>query len=226
MRAVGTVFRSFPYRLDRPRARDRERHERPRGLGALGGQVTERQRERAPSGILAAHPRQVEVDALDDHIAARDEDPTRLADHGGRGYVDLRQAGPASNLALDGLVFWEARRAGVERVVFASSGCVYPNFLQGDPTQLMYLAEDLVKPPYDADNLYGYAKLMGELTLKAYAAEYGMKTASCRYFTVYGPRAKENHAVMAMIARAFVKQEPYELWGPGWLLYTPPSPRD
>ena len=137
------------------------------------------------------------------------------ADHGGRGYVDLRQAGPASNLLLDGMVFWEAHRAGVERVVFASSGCVYPNFLQGDAAQAMYLSEDLVKPPYDADNVYGYAKLMGELTLKSYAVEYGMKTASCRYFTVYGPRAKENHAVMAMIARAMVKQDPFEVWGTG-----------
>ena len=27
------------------------------------------------------------------------------ADHGGRGYVDLHQAGPASNLILDGIVF-------------------------------------------------------------------------------------------------------------------------
>ncbi len=136
-------------------------------------------------------------------------------DHGGRGYVDLRQAGPASNLFLDGLVFWEARRAGVERVVFASSGCVYPNFLQGDPAREVYLSEDLVKAPYDADNMYGYAKLMGELTLRAYAAEYGMKTASCRYFTVYGPRAKENHAVTAMIARAFIEQDPFEVWGTG-----------
>lgn len=36
------------------------------------------------------------------------------ADHGGRGYVDLHQAGPASNLILDGLEIWEAREAGVE----------------------------------------------------------------------------------------------------------------
>jgi len=55
------------------------------------------------------------------------------ADHGARGYVDLHQAGPASNLFLDGLIFWEARLASVEKVVFASSGCVYPNFLQSDP---------------------------------------------------------------------------------------------
>ena len=57
------------------------------------------------------------------------------ADHGGRGYVDLHQAGPASNLFLDGLVFWEAVKAGVEKVVFASSGCVYPNFMQSDVEQ-------------------------------------------------------------------------------------------
>jgi nucleoside-diphosphate-sugar epimerase len=137
------------------------------------------------------------------------------ADHGGRGYVDLHQAGPASNLFLDGLVFWEARRAGVEKVVFASSGCVYPNFLQGDPDKEVYLTEDLLKPPYDADNMYGWAKLMGELTLKAYHREYGMKTASCRYFTVYGPRGVENHAVIAMIAKAFVGQNPFEVWGNG-----------
>ncbi len=137
------------------------------------------------------------------------------ADHGGRGYVDLHQAGPASNLFLDGLVFWEARRAGVEKVVFASSGCVYPNFLQSDPNKEVYLTEDLVKPPYDADNLYGWAKLMAELTLKAYHREYGMKAASCRYFTVYGPRGVENHAVIAMIAKAFIGQNPFEVWGDG-----------
>jgi nucleoside-diphosphate-sugar epimerase len=137
------------------------------------------------------------------------------ADHGGRGYVDLHQAGPATNLFLDGLIFWEALKAGVEKVVFASSGCVYPNYLQANPNQEIYLTEDLVKPPYDADNTYGWAKLMGELTLKAYHQEYGLNAASCRYFTVYGPRGIENHAVMAMIARAFVGQNPFEVWGDG-----------
>jgi nucleoside-diphosphate-sugar epimerase len=137
------------------------------------------------------------------------------ADHGGRGYVDLHQAGPASNLFLDGLIFWEARRAGVEKVTFASSGCVYPNYLQSDPGQEFYLTEEIVKPPHDADNMYGWAKLMGELTLKACYQEYGLKAASCRYFTVYGPRGVENHAVIAMIAKAFIGQNPFEVWGDG-----------
>ena len=137
------------------------------------------------------------------------------ADHGGRGYVDLHQAGPASNFFLDGLVFAEAVKAGVEKVVFASSGCVYPNFLQSDTHKEIYLTEDLTKGPNDADNTYGWAKLMGEFTLQAYAREGKLKSASCRYFTVYGPRGVENHAVIAMIARAFIGQNPFEVWGDG-----------
>jgi nucleoside-diphosphate-sugar epimerase len=119
------------------------------------------------------------------------------------------------NLLIGGLVFREACLAGVDKIVFASSGCVYPNFLQSNPNEEIYLTEDLVKPPYDADNMYGWAKLMNELTLRAYCKEYGIKGASCRLFTVYGQRGVENHAVTAFIARAFVKQDPFEVWGDG-----------
>lgn len=136
-------------------------------------------------------------------------------DHGGRGYIDLHQAGPASNFLLDGLIFWESLKNGVEKIVFASSGCIYPKYLQNDPNKKFYLTEDMAGPPYDADNIYGYAKMMAELTLKAYYQEYGLKTASCRFFTVYGPRGKEDHAVIAMIAKAFINQDPFEVWGNG-----------
>ena len=137
------------------------------------------------------------------------------ADHGGRGYVDLHQAACAANLMLDGVLFRACHKANVGKVVYASSGCVYPNYIQTDPDQILYLTEDKVGPPYDADNMYGWAKLMAEMTLRAYSKEYGLKTASCRYFTVYGPRGVENHAVIAMIARAFVKQDPFVVWGTG-----------
>lgn len=137
------------------------------------------------------------------------------ADHGGRGYVDLHQVACATNLVLDGLVFKACAKARVDKVVYASSGCVYPNHLQTNPGQILYLTENMVGPPYDADNLYGWAKLMAEMTLRAYTDETGMKSANCRFFTVYGDRGHENHAVIAMIARAFVKQDPYVVWGTG-----------
>ncbi len=137
------------------------------------------------------------------------------ADHGGRGYVDLHQAACSTNLALDGMLFKACMDVGVEKVVYASSGCVYPNFMQTDPNEVFYLTEDKVGPPFDADNMYGWAKLMAEMTLRAYHQDFGLKAASCRYFTVYGRRGHENHAVIAMIARAFVKQDPFVVWGNG-----------
>jgi nucleoside-diphosphate-sugar epimerase len=135
--------------------------------------------------------------------------------HGGRGFVDLHQAACAQNLALDGMLIKACREAGVEKFVFASSGCVYPNYLQQDVSQELYLTEEMVGPPYEADNLYGWAKLMTEMTLAACHRDLGFKSASCRFFTVYGERGVENHAVIAMIARAFVRQDPFEVWGDG-----------
>jgi nucleoside-diphosphate-sugar epimerase len=116
---------------------------------------------------------------------------------------------------LDGMLFHACYKARVDKVVYASSGCVYPNFIQNDVNQMLYLTEDMVGPGYDADNMYGWAKLMAEMTLRAYHTDWGMKSASCRYFTVYGPRGVENHAVIAMIARAFIDQNPFIVWGTG-----------
>jgi UDP-glucose 4-epimerase len=92
---------------------------------------------------------------------------------------------------------------------------VYPNHLQTDPDTVLYLTEDMVGPPYDPDGAYGLAKLACELSLKALHNEHGMAGAACRYFTVYGPNGVENHAVMAMIARAFIGEDPFVVWGTG-----------
>ena len=137
------------------------------------------------------------------------------ADHGGRGYIDTHEANCAGNLTLDGLVFRACVENGVERIVYASSGCVYPKALQADPDKIVNLEESQVGPPFDADGIYGWAKLMGEKVLAAYARERGIQAVSCRYFTAYGPRANESHAVMAMIARAFIHEDPFEVWGTG-----------
>jgi len=161
-----------------------------------------------------------EADLLEPGVAreaVRDMDVVfhLAANHGGRGYIDTHEAACATNLALDGLMIREAHRAGVDHFTFASSGCVYPTDLQENPQETLYLTEDLVKPPFNADNLYGWAKLMAEETLRAYHADYGLACASLRYFTAYGERCLENHAVIAMIARAFIGQDPFIVWGTG-----------
>jgi len=162
----------------------------------------------------------IKGDLLDAEIATRSVRGIEYlfhlaAIHGGRGYVDLHNVECSMNLILDGQLFREAVKAHVEKIIFASSGCVYPNHLQSDPAKEFYLTEDLVGPPYDADNMYGWAKLMAELTLRHFVKQGLLKAASCRYFTVYGPRGKEDHAVIAMIARAFILQNPFEVWGTG-----------
>ena len=135
--------------------------------------------------------------------------------HGGRGYVDMHQAECSRNLVIDGLLIAAAHGAGVEKFTFASSGCVYPNYIQQDTSRELYLTEEMVGPPYDSDHMYGWAKLMCELSLQSWYRDHGLRSVSCRFFTVYGERGVENHAVMAMIARAFIGQDPFEVWGDG-----------
>ncbi len=139
--------------------------------------------------------------------------------HGGRGYIHTHPAECCTNMILDQLVFEEAFKAGVERVCYASSACVYPSYLQSETGSDYLLKEEDANPfardKAFADLEYGWAKLMGEMALKAYHKEYGLKTSAVRIFTAYGPRENETHAIIALIAKAFVKMDPYVIWGSG-----------
>jgi nucleoside-diphosphate-sugar epimerase len=139
--------------------------------------------------------------------------------HGGRGYIDTHPAECCTNMILDQMVFETACAEGVKKVCFASSACVYPSYLQ-DETGSDYLlkekdADPFVRDKAFADLEYGWAKLMGEMALKAYKREYGLKTSAARIFTAYGPRENETHAIVALIAKAFVNMDPYVIWGTG-----------
>jgi len=139
--------------------------------------------------------------------------------HGGRGYIATHPVECCTNMALDQLVFDEAWRAGVDRVCFASSACVYPSYLQGDTGSSYLLKEEdadpFVRDKALADLEYGWAKIMGEMTLRAYHRQHGLKCTSVRIFTAYGPRENETHAVIALIAKAFVRMDPFVIWGTG-----------
>jgi UDP-glucose 4-epimerase len=96
---------------------------------------------------------------------------------------------------------------------------VYPAYLQ-EETGSNYLLKENDADPFARDKAfadleYGWGKLMGEMALRAYHRQYGMKTASVRIFTSYGPRENETHAIIALIAKAFIKMDPYTIWGTG-----------
>lgn len=141
--------------------------------------------------------------------------------HGGRGFIETHPGEIVQNFLIDGNVFYFCHLNGVERVCYTSSACAYPTSLQSaDPSkQARYLSEEMADPFKEgaalADGEYGWAKFMGEMALKAYNKQFGMNGVSCRLFTVYGPRENESHAIIAFIARALLKQDPYEIWGTG-----------
>lgn len=138
------------------------------------------------------------------------------ADHGGRGYISNYPANCATNMSLDNIVFETAVKNGVEKITFASSACTYPTDIQQERQRL---SEDMVS--FDerggayADEAYGWAKLMGERSLQAFHDQHGVDASSVRIFTAYGPRENETHAIVALIAKAFAGQDPYQIWGDG-----------
>ncbi len=73
----------------------------------------------------------------------------------------------------------EAKKAGVKRVVYASSSSVY-----GDAKKFPQRESDPVSPI----SPYGVSKLAAENYCVTFAKTFGLETVSLRYFNVFGPR--------------------------------------
>ena len=193
---------------------------------------------RGHSSILVRDLRHITLSDLVTIMRGSDIVYHLAADHGGRGYVELQQLACSNNFVIDNNVLQATVNAAVPRLIFASSGCIYPMFMQNDITKEMFLREEhaslipwsgiagtewvheylepadlwgLIQP----DGLYGLAKITMEMALVHASKEKGLNSVSCRFFTVYGPRAKENHAIISFIARTFIKADPFTVWGDG-----------
>lgn len=136
---------------------------------------------------------------------------------GGRGYIDTHPADCCHNFAVNHNVVKEAFMAGVERVAYASSACVYPVSLQSQygSTYLLKEEDAFADETANCDKEYGWAKFMGELELQAYHRQYGLKCSITRYVTAYGERENDTHAIIALIRRAIGRRDPYVVWGTG-----------
>ena len=106
-------------------------------------------------------------------------------------------------------VFEAARRAGVRRVVYASSSSVY-----GDRPDLPK-REDQPPAPISP---YAVSKLAGEQYGRVWHRLYGTETVGLRYFNVFGPRqdpASEYAAVIPKFILWALRGEPLEVHGDG-----------
>jgi nucleoside-diphosphate-sugar epimerase len=140
--------------------------------------------------------------------------------HGGRGYIATHPADVSSNFSIDHHVFEACTNSNIERVVFASTACVYPSQLQAEIGSNYKLKEEDSDPFkldgfMSADIEYGWGKLMSEMQMHSFNKQYGLKGCPVRFVTAYGPRENETHAIIALIYKAVEKMDPYEIWGDG-----------
>jgi UDP-glucose 4-epimerase len=87
-----------------------------------------------------------------------------------------------------------ARRAGVKRIVYASTIWVYSDCESEE------VDEDTLLPP--PSHLYTSTKLAGELYCKAYQELYGIDYTILRFGIPYGPRAREAAVIPAFVNKA------------------------
>jgi UDP-glucose 4-epimerase len=99
-----------------------------------------------------------------------------------------------------------ARRAGVKRIVYASTIWVYSDCAEEQ------VDEDTLLPA--PSHLYTSTKLAGELYCKAYQELYGIDYTILRFGIPYGPRAREAAVIPAFVGKA-LRGEPLTLAGDG-----------
>lgn len=142
------------------------------------------------------------------------------ADMGGIGYITANHADLARNNTLINAHMLEAsRQQGVQRFLFSSSACVYPQFKQLNPQVTPLKEDDAV--PADPEPGYGWEKLFAEELCRYYKDDYGLETRIVRFHNVYGPlgtyEGGKEKAPAAISRKVALAQDggDIDVWGDG-----------
>lgn len=206
--------------------------------GFIGSHMVKRLKERGywVRGVDLKRP-EFSASPADDYVIADLRDPlackgvldrpfTELyqfaADMGGAGYVftEENDAAIMHNSALINLNIanfgW---RAGVKRIFFSSSACIYPKRNQTDPAS-PDCSEDSAYPAAP-DSEYGWEKLFSERVYGAFHRNHGIDIRIARLHNIFGPegtwrggKEKAPAAICRKVAEADEGGE-IELWGDG-----------
>ncbi|MCJ2104613.1 NAD-dependent epimerase/dehydratase family protein [Methylobacterium sp. E-041] len=142
------------------------------------------------------------------------------ADMGGIGYITSSHAGiTLNNTKINVGMIDAARDFGVERFLFSSSACIYPQYLQLQPDVTPLKEADAF--PADPEEGYGLEKLYMEKMCQYFTEDYGFATRVVRFHNVYGPlgtydggREKAPAAICRKVALSQDGGE-IEIWGDG-----------
>ncbi len=141
---------------------------------------------------------------------------------GGAGYVfsgahdaDIMSHSAAINLN----VLHACRKAGVGKIFYSSSACIYPERNQVDPNNPV-CSEDSAYPAAP-DSEYGWEKLFSERLYMAFARNYGVEVHIARFHNIFGPEGTwtggREKAPAAMCRKAAMVPDggTIEIWGDG-----------
>lgn len=184
-------------------------------------------------GVDVKYPDYTDVDADEFEIldlrrrdnclqATRDVDDVYAlaADMGGMGFISANHATILRNNALINLHTMDAAHInGVERYLYTSSACIYPEHLQGDADVTPLREEDAY--PAAPQDAYGWEKLLSEKLAEYYASDFGLDTRTVRFHNIFGPygtwtggREKAPAAICRKVAQAEDGGD-VEIWGDG-----------
>ena len=117
----------------------------------------------------------------------------------------------SNHVNVDGTValLHAAQRAGVHRVIYASSSSSY-----GNSSHLPRVESQSPEPL----SPYAVSKLAGEYYCRAFWSCYGLETVSLRYFNIFGPRQNPNSqyaAAIPLFIAAVLDDRPPTVFGDG-----------
>ncbi|MBK6802840.1 MAG: GDP-L-fucose synthase [Novosphingobium sp.] len=122
------------------------------------------------------------------------------------------------NLLIETSIFTGAESAGVEKLLFLGSSCIYPKHAEQPIRE-----EALLTGPLEPTNeWYAIAKIAGIKLAQAYRRQYGCDYISAMPTNLYGPGdnfdLKGSHVLPALIRKvheAKLSGGPVEVWGTG-----------
>lgn len=125
----------------------------------------------------------------------------------------------SENLQIETNLIDGAHSAGVERLLFLGSSCVYPRLAEQPIKEESLLTGELEK----TNEAYAVAKISGLKLIQAYRKQYGHRWISAMPTNVYGPGDNFDLAsshVLAALIRKFHEakksgEESVEVWGSG-----------
>jgi GDP-D-mannose 3', 5'-epimerase len=163
-----------------------------------------------------------EQDVVREVIKGVDEVYQLAADMGGAGYIFTGEhdACVMHNSATINLNILEyGRLAGVKKIFYSSSACIYPEYNQRDPDNPK-CSEDSAYPAAP-DSEYGWEKLFSERLYLSYFRNYGIQVRIARFHNIFGPdgtwcggKEKAPAALCRKVAEAMPDSE-IEIWGDG-----------